>query len=458
MSNSILFHSTNDPNHAQAGLDFADALMQGLAPDKGLYMMDRDQLPRLGKAEWDSLSAQTYPEIAARILRPFVTGRIPDERLMAICADAYDYETPIEEYGPGRYLMRLDRGPTASFKDYAARLMARFMSFFLAESERELTILTATSGDTGGAVAAAFHGLPRIRVVVLFPGAEVSERQRRQMTTLGGNVYAVNVDGKFDDCQAMVKHAFVDPALQTMDLTSANSINVGRLLPQSVYYMYAASRIGPTPPDRPLRIIVPSGNFGNLMGGLLAWNMGMPAAGFVAAVNENDEFPLFLRTNHYAPVSPSRNCLSNAMNVGHPSNLARLIRLYGGAMDETGALSQAPDMEAMHHDILSVEITDAETRAAIREAYERFGIVIEPHGAVGYMAIEKLGLSDQYTTLLVETAHPAKFPEIVTEMIGVDPELPEAMRAQAAMEEQALTCPARYPDFKALLLDLSENW
>ncbi|MCX7019479.1 MAG: threonine synthase [bacterium] len=454
MTRRIEFYSTNDPGRKQPPLDFADALMKGLAPDKGLYMADRDALPRLTPGDIEAFRSMSYSKIAHRVLMPFVEGRVPADIFRGICEDAYDYEIPVENYAPGRHLLRLDRGPTASFKDFAARMMARLMRHFLREQGRRVTILTATSGDTGGAVASAFHSLDNVIVVVLFPGSEVSDRQRRQMTTLGGNVRAINVDAKFDDCQALVKHAFVDPDLASLDLSSANSINVGRLLPQSVYYFYAASRV---PAGSPLWMCVPSGNFGNLMGGLLAKHMGLRVARFIAAVNENDEFPVYLRTTRYQPVVPSRNCLSNAMNVGHPSNLARLIALYGGAMNEEGKILKTPDLEAIRRDIVSADVTDTETREAIAGAWRDHHIIIEPHGAVGYKALDKLGVGDDCAAILLETAHPAKFPDVIRETIGIDPEPPPSMACQETAAEEQHECPNDYASFKPLLKSLTRS-
>lgn len=453
MTKPILFWSTNDRERRAPGIDFIDALRQGLAPDKGLYMMRREDLPKFSEKDLTEFATLPYSEIAFRIMRPFVAGRVPDDVFHAICVDAYNYEVPIECYAPGNYILRLDRGPTASFKDFAARLMARLMQYFLKKENRKATILTATSGDTGGAVAAAFHGLENVKCVVLYPGAEVSDRQRRQMTTLGGNVYAIDIKGKFDDCQALVKQAFVDAELARFELTSANSINVGRLIPQSVYYFYAVSRIQPYK-GKPICICVPSGNFGNLVGGLLAKHMGLPVAKFLAAVNENDEVPIYWRTEQYKPVVPSRNCLSNAMNVGHPSNLARVVALYGGSMDEKGIIHKQPDMEEMRRDIATVEVSDEETRQAIKECYQRYGLVLEPHGAVGYWALRKLGFNEQYTTILLETAHPAKFPEVGLEVIGINPEMPESMKQTESKPEILISCANDYAEFKKLLIKL----
>ena len=449
MTKPILFYSTNDPAKVQPGMDFADALMKGLAPDKGLYLMSPDDLPQFSSTQLADFAELPYHEVAFRVLWPFLNGRIPEKTFRDICADAYNFPVPLENYAPGHSILRLDQGPTNSFKDFAARMMGRLMRYFLAERGEEIVILTATSGDTGGAVASAFYGLDKVRVVVLFPDGEVSERQRRQMTTLGGNVHAVCVTGKFDDCQDLVKQAFVDPELRDLPLSSANSINVGRLLPQSVYYIYSAMRANRT--GKPLAVCVPSGNFGNVMAGLLAKLMGLPVDKFVIAVNENDEFPVYLRTDAYKPISPSRACLSNAMNVGHPSNLARLVTFYGGVMDEKGNITCSPDKTAIMRDMMSIEVSDDATREAILRAYQSDGVVLEPHGAVGWSALDTLGVKSDYDTILLETAHPAKFPESVIEAIGIDPELPESMKHQQDSKELSHACSADYSDFKRLL-------
>lgn len=452
MSNEILFYSTNDFERKNAGINFSQALLKGLAPDKGLFFMDRATLPKFTIEEIREFADLPYSEIAFRVIKNFTAGTISDSKLHELCESAYDFDVPVEEYAEGRYVMRLDRGPTASFKDFAAKMMGRLMQYYIAQENRSLTILTATSGDTGGAVSAAFYGLDNIKMVVLYPGSEVSERQRRQMTTLGKNVYAIDINGKFDDCQALVKQAFVDPDLFGYNLTSANSINVGRLIPQAVYYFWAQSRIKA---EKDFIIVVPSGNFGNLMGGLLAKYMGLPVSKFVAATNENDEFPVFLDTTNYDAIVPSINCLSNAMNVGHPSNLTRLIALYGGNMDEKGNIKKMPDMDEMRNDIMSIAVTDKKTRSAIKDAYSRYDVIFEPHGAVGYYALVKLGFDNgDYTSVVLETAHPAKFPDVIIETIGVNPELPEAMKKQAKLPERKNNCENDYDDFKTLLKNI----
>jgi threonine synthase len=365
--------------------------------------------------------------------------------------EAYNYEVPVEKVYDSKYILRLDRGPTCSFKDFAARLMGRLIQYFLRQEGREILILTATSGDTGSAVAHAFFGLENIKVVVLFPEKEVTKRQRKQMTTLGKNVYPLAVEGKFDDCQALVKQAFADPELQGLNLSSANSINIGRLLPQAVYYFYAYSQIAA---DREAIIFsVPSGNFGDLMGGLIAMKMGLPVHRFVVATNENDEFPNFMKTGVYEPIRPSENCISNAMNVGHPSNLARLFCLYGGQMDETGHVNKQPDFQAMRRDLFAVSISDEETRRTIRSAYNQYKVLLEPHGAVGWAGLMRYlnEVEDGSPCVSLETADPAKFPDEIVKLTGVNPRLPPAMALLDQLEEHFDKINSNYASLKDYL-------
>ncbi|UCG33827.1 MAG: threonine synthase, partial [Phycisphaerales bacterium] len=352
---------------------------------------------------------------------------------------------------------RLDRGPTASFKDFAARMMARWMGLLMEGQSGELVILTATSGDTGSAVAHAYHGVDRVEVVVLFPVAEVSTRQRKQMTTIGGNVTTIGIDGKFDDAQALVKRAFADPDLAAIRLTSANSINIGRLLPQAVYYIYAYVKLAAERAGEPIVFAVPSGNFGDMMGAVIARKMGLPIARLVIATNANDEVPRFLGTGRYEKIVPSRVCISNAMNVGHPSNLVRLVDAYGGWMDETGRLREPADMERLRADLYAVSIDDEETRSTIKAAYGRYGVVLEPHGAVGWAGLQHyLGddpSAEGVLTVSVETAHPAKFPEEIQALIGVDPEPPASLVGLEERREEYDTMRAEYEPFRNLLLE-----
>jgi threonine synthase len=430
-------------------VSFQEALITGLAPDRGLYMPK--SLPTFSKEEIDSFKDAPYPEIAYRVLSKVLEGEVDDESLKAITYDAYNYDVPLEPVDEQTYIMRLDRGPTASFKDFAARMMARLMQYYLSKENRSLTILTATSGDTGSAVADAFYGLDNIKVIVLFPTDEVSDRQRKQMTTLGKNITAISVDGKFDDCQAMVKQAFADDDLKHLNLSSANSINIGRLVPQSIYYIYAYAKLRDYPED--IIYSIPSGNFGNMMGCVLARTMGVPVKKIITSVNENDEVPTFLSTGKYNKIVPSKNCLSNAMNVGHPSNLARLIAVYGGVMDEQGMISKEPDMDKLRNDIYSSSVTDEETKATIKEIFEKYNILIEPHGAVGIKGLFDFRAESGDNTLAVtlETADPAKFPEHVKEQTGVEPELPESLKKVESKDEFMDYLGTEYPAFKKYL-------
>ena len=442
----IKFFSTN--GHLDR-VDFKGALLAGQAPDKGLYMPE--MFPSLSPETIRNFPQMSYHQIAYQVIKPYLGDLVEESALEDMLKDAYSYEVPLERVYDGKYLLRLDRGPTCSFKDFAARLMGRLMQYFLKEEGRSMIILTATSGDTGSAVAHAFYGLENIKVIVLFPEKEVTERQRRQMTTLGENIYPLAVTGKFDDCQALVKQAFVDPELKGLELSSANSINVGRLLPQAVYYFYAHSRVAPGGEE--VVFSVPSGNFGDLMGGLIALKMGLPVKKFVAATNENDEFPRFMQTGVYEPIRPSRNCISNAMNVGHPSNLARLFSLYGGQMDETGQVARQPDLSAMREEIYAVSISDEETRQTIREAYSQYKVLLEPHGAVGWAGLVRYlkEFGDWSPAVSLETADPAKFPDEIVRLTGVNPSLPPAMASLDGKEEHYLKMDSSYASLKDYL-------
>lgn len=445
----ILFQSTNGRSPL---VGLREALLQGQAPDRGLYMPV--EFPRLGPDEIAAMGELPYWEIAFRVLRRYTGGVMADDALAELCRDAYQFDVPLERVTGRAWVMRLDRGPTASFKDFAARLMARLIALFVGETGRSLTILTATSGDTGSAVASAFAGLPGIRVVVLFPEQEVSRLQRKQMTTLGGNIRTVAVAGKFDDCQAMVKRAFADPALSGLSLSSANSINIGRLMPQTVYYFYAASRVAMR--DEPVLFAVPSGNFGNMMGAVLAGRMGLAIKRLVVAVNANDEFPRMLATGVYEKIEPSRPCLSNAMNVGHPSNLARLVAVYGGRMDEHGVICQEPDMAAMRRDIFSTSVSDERTLGTIRSAWDAHRLLLEPHGAVGWCGLQDYasrGADREAPAVVLETAHPAKFPEDIERCLGFSPVLPACLEAVIRLPEVYDRMQADYERFREYLLD-----
>ncbi len=453
MTNTISFYSTNrkSPN-----LPFHKALLKGQAPDKGLYMPEL--IPQVSAQELEDMSEMEYHEMANLIIGKFLKGVIPEDVLSGLVQDAYNYKVPLQHVYDRKYVMRLDQGPTASFKDFAGRIMGRLMNYYLSTMDKELLILTATSGDTGSAIANAFYGFENIKVLVLFPTNEVTARQRKQMTTLGKNIQIVGLDAKFDDCQALVKEAFSDPELDHLNLSSANSINIGRLVPQIVYYFYAYTRLRKREKEK-IVFSVPSGNFGDMMGGMLALKMGLPISKFVIATNENDEFPEFLKTGKYNKIVPSKNCISSAMNVGHPSNLARLVAMYGGSMNEQGNIYKQPDLELMNKELFSISITDGQTKETIKKAWNDYKLLLEPHGVVGWIGLEnffnkhpEFDNPDQLCVSL-ETAHPAKFPEQIRELLNFDPGLPPSLKGLEDKVEQYDEMENSYAAFKEYLRD-----
>lgn len=448
---NIQYYSTNG-NAPE--VSFSEALLKGLAPDGGLYLPD--SVPMLTEKELSGFSGKMYHQIAFAVLSKFVGKEVPEKELADLCSDAYNFDVPLEKVCDRKYIMRLDQGPTASFKDFAARMMSRLMQYFLSLNDQHLTILTATSGDTGSAVASAFYGLQNINVIILFPVKEVTLMQRKQMTTLQKNINVIAIDGKFDDCQQLVKKAFLDPSLAHLPLSSANSINIGRLLPQTVYYFYAWSRLAARIDEKAV-FSVPSGNFGNLMGGLIASRMGLPVKKFILSTNMNNEVPEYLRTGIYEPVTPSINCISSAMNVGHPSNLARMIALYNGTMDETGRILIEPDLRRMRKDLYGVSISDGDTRDTISEIFRKYNIMLEPHGAIAWQAIKEYSRSlrkDQSKKQLfisLETAHPGKFAEEMKKIIGSDPLLPSSLKGLAEKDEYFISSGNDYDGIREII-------
>ncbi len=453
MEMPMTFFSTNG---SAPGVNFREALILGQAADKGLYMPQ--MIPILSRETIRSFSKASYPEIAFHVAWPYLKGTIPSDVLESIVEDAYPFDIPLEHVAQRKYVMRLDQGPTASFKDFAARMMARLLQYFLTEERKKLLILTATSGDTGSAVANAFFDMDNIDVIVLFPEAEVTARQRKQMTTLGKNITVLGLDAKFDHCQALVKQAFSDPDLTRLNLSSANSINIGRLIPQIVYYFYSWSRLGNGNQEDAAILSVPSGNFGDMMGGMLARRMGLPVEKMIIATNGNDEFRNYLHSGNYQKIEPSRNCISSAMNVGHPSNLARLVSLYGGKMDEKGCIHLPADMEWMRREIFSVSISDEQTRETIREAWQTHKLLLEPHGAVGwaglnaFLALHSGEYADDQLCISLETAHPAKFPDELIRLTGIDPPLPPALTGIDEKPEFLSRLSHDYHAFKEFLI------
>ena len=450
LSKDNLYYSTN------LGAPFAsfrEALLKGLAPDGGLYFPL--QIPRLSDRDIEAFSSKDYPEVAAEILSALIGAEVEKSVVSGICKEIYTFSVPIERVYGRNYIMRLDQGPTASFKDFAALFMGRIMQYFLSMDNQHITILTATSGDTGSAVANAFYGLENIKVIILFPTGEVTGMQRKQMTTLDKNIQVIEIDGKFDDCQNLVKMAFMDPSLSGLKLSSANSINIGRLLPQAVYYFWAWSRLSSRANDH-IVFSVPCGNFGNLAGGLIAREMGLPVSSFIISTNENNEVPEFLKTGDYRPITPSKNCISSAMNVGHPSNLPRIIALYNGRMDEKGNIIKPPDLAPMRKDFFPVSVSDSETRETIRETWMRFKIILEPHGAVAwkglvsYLDMQRI-MKEKILSVSLETAHPAKFGEEINKILDFSPSIPDSLIKIESKNEEYLSLGNNYNDFKRFL-------
>ena len=405
------------------------ALLGGLAPDGGLYMPK--VMPALAPEFLDGLASRSLAEIGAAVCRPFVDALSEAERARLV-EETLAFDIPLVEVGDGVYVLELFHGPTLAFKDVGARFMAWLMARWAGDDPRgPLTVLTATSGDTGGAVAQAFAGLDGVRVAVLYPRGKVSPLQEKQFTTLGGNVQALAVEGDFDDCQRLAKEAFRDENLRAdVRLTSANSINIGRLLPQMFYYFQAVARL-PEEAGAPL-FSTPSGNFGNLTAGLMAREIGLPCRGFVAATNVNDAVPRYLDDGRYRP-RPARATLSNAMDVGDPSNFERMLWLYDH------------DVDAMRRVISGSRHDDDETTRVMRRVHEERGYLLDPHTAVGYLGLrERLpALSEPAPGVVLATAHPAKFRDEIEPLLGFEIEIPVRLRRCLELESQAQEMPPR---------------
>lgn len=406
-----------------AVVDFREALLKGLAPDGGLYEPTAE--PNF-RETIRTLNAHTpFETIAAQTLSELFPEEYPREKAEEIAKRAFPFSPALKDLGNGIQLLELFHGPSCAFKDFGASFLATAMEDFLLDTDRRAVILTATSGDTGSAVAQAFHRRKNIDVVILYPSGRVSPLQEKQLTTLGDNILALEVEGSFDDCQRMVKEAFVDSELsEAIPLTSANSINVGRLIPQSFYYLFAFSRLKLKTAGE-LVFTVPSGNFGNLTAGILAWRWGMPANAFVAATNANDVVPEFLQSGIYRP-RPSVQTLANAMDVGNPSNFERLRRIF-----ETGSLT----LSSM---LTGSAVSDPEIADTMRRYYEEKGEFLCPHTAAGIAASEKFirhEMVGQGIVASLATAHPAKFIEVFEEHVGVTPEIPERLARHLKMEK-----------------------
>ena len=408
----MIYYSTN----GQApDATLAEAVVKGLASDKGLFMPEK--IKALPQEFFDNIQDMTFQEIAFEVAKAFFGEDIESETLKKIVYDTLAFDAPTVKVDENIYSLELFHGPTLAFKDVGARFMARLLGHFISQEAdgKEVNVLVATSGDTGSAVANGFLGVPGIKVYVLYPHAKVTEIQEKQFTTLGQNITAIEVEGTFDDCQALVKTAFMDKELnEAMKLTSANSINVARFLPQAFYYFYAYAQLKKAGKADKVVCCVPSGNFGNITAGLFGKRMGLPISRFIAANNRNDVFLEYLNTGKYNP-RPSVATIANAMDVGDPSNFARILALYDNSHSTISA------------EIGGVSYNDEEIRETVKETYTRTGYLLDPHGACGYRALREM-LAEDEVGFFLETAHPAKFLNTVEEVIGEEVAIPEKLQ------------------------------
>lgn len=426
-------------NFNSKDVNFLEAVQKGLAPDRGLYFPKH--IPKLPNSFFEELDQKNNAQIAFESILPFVGNAIPENSLQQIVHDTLSFDFPIVPLTNRIASLELFHGPTLAFKDVGARFMARCLAYANAQkSKKELTILVATSGDTGGAVADGFYGVEGIKVVILYPKGKVSSLQEKQLTTLGKNITALEVEGVFDDCQEMVKSAFIDPEINSeVNLTSANSINIARWLAQMFYY-FIGFKNRPHP-DKKLVVSVPSGNFGNLCAGLMAKQMGLPIDHFIAATNINDTVPQFLTTGEYQP-KPSEATLSNAMDVGDPSNFIRIQKLYNN------------DFFKLKKAVSGYSYTDADTLKALKSIYKNTGYIADPHGAVGYLGLKEFleNNPEEYSGLFLETAHPIKFSKSVESAIKTQLKVPEKLKA--LLEREKTSLPIKdYKELKSYLLN-----
>ncbi|NTW24187.1 MAG: threonine synthase [Lentimicrobium sp.] len=430
----MLYYSTNKRSEP---LTFREAAISGQAPDKGLYFPEF--IPELSKHFLAELKAKTRAEIAFEVIKPYVGGTIPDEVLHTICEETVNFEFPLVQVNESLYSLELYHGPTLAFKDVGARFMSRCLGYFSRDNKRNVTILVATSGDTGSAVANGFLGVEGVDVVILYPSGKVSNIQELQLTTLGRNITALEVKGTFDDCQTMVKQAFADKELnRKLILTSANSINVARWLPQQFYYFYALQQ---WPYSQPPVVSVPSGNFGNICAGLLAFKSGLPVQHFIAACNSNDVFPVYLQSGVYNP-KPSVSTYSNAMDVGNPSNFVRLTELFEG------------DLALMQQTVSSCSVSDEVTLETIREVFYNENYLLEPHGAVAYAALKQfMNENPGQRGIFLETAHPVKFNTIVEKCIGKVVDIPVSASHLAGLSKKSLIIEPGFQELKDFLMN-----
>ncbi|MDD3211267.1 threonine synthase [Bacteroides graminisolvens] len=433
------YYSTNKQSQS---VSLQEAVVKGLASDRGLFMPEA--IKALPSSFYDHIEDLSFQEIAYRVADAFFGEDIPADTLKDIVYDTLNFDVPLVKVEENIYSLELFHGPTLAFKDVGGRFMARLLSYFIRkEGQKDVNVLVATSGDTGSAVANGFLGVEGIHVYVLYPKGKVSEIQEKQFTTLGQNITALEVDGTFDDCQALVKSAFMDKELNDhLLLTSANSINVARFLPQAFYYFYAYAQLKKMgqADNKKVVVCVPSGNFGNITAGLFGKQMGLPVSRFIAANNKNDIFYQYLQTGKYNP-RPSVATIANAMDVGDPSNFARVLDLY------------KESHEAICRDISGTTYTDEQIRETVKTTYQQTGYLLDPHGACGFRALKE-GLKEGETGVFLETAHPAKFLETVEDIIAHKVTIPAKLQEFMKGEKQSLPLSKEFADFKAYLLKL----
>ena len=410
------YYSLNNKN---TKVSFQEAVIQGLAPDRGLYFPEK--IAPLSQSFFDTIENLSNEEIAFEVIKQFVGNEIPELELKQIVAETLCFDFPCVLVEENVYSLELHHGPTMAFKDVGARFMSRCLAYFNKGKDLKNTVLVATSGDTGGAVASGFLGVKGVEVVILYPSGKVSDIQERQLTTLGQNITALEVDGVFDDCQDMVKQAFLDSDLKYKNLTSANSINIARWLPQMFYFFFAYKALKKH--NKPLIVSCPSGNFGNICAGILAKKLGLPLTHFVAATNANDTVPKFLENGIY-DAKPSVATISNAMDVGNPSNFIRIQEMYSN------------DLKEFSKDFSSYSFNDEETKSAMRDIFSNTGYIAEPHGAVGYLGLKKeLKKHPNSIGVFLETAHPIKFLDVVEPVLNITLEIPKQIESVLGKEK-----------------------
>ncbi len=430
------FYSTN---HQVPDVDLRTAVTKGLADDNGLFMPER--IPHLSDEFFKTLPDKSLPEIGFEVASQFFGDDIAASELKPLVDEVLNFDIPLVKVSENIYTLELFHGPTLAFKDVGARFMSRLLSYFTRQKSEVINVLVATSGDTGSAVANGFYKVPGIRVFILYPKGLVSPIQEKQFTTLGENITAIEIDGTFDDCQRLVKQAFLDKELcSAMTLTSANSINLARLLPQSFYYYYGVAQMMKQEPGKKIAISVPSGNFGNICAGLIAKRTGLPVDQFISATNVNDIVPQYLENGKFEP-RPSVATIANAMDVGNPSNFVRILDLYGGSH------------EAITADIIGYSYNDDQIRETIREVYGKYNYLPDPHGAIGYRSLQEfLPTAPGFAGFFLETAHPAKFSQTIEETIGKAIELPERLKKIIEGEKKSSELPSEYEALKSFLL------